>query len=177
MRGVFPAFAACAVLFASVLLMVGCYTTLDPTHLGQSECSPANLGGKAYAVCAMPLDHAAAAHDCELRGAHLVAIGSAQENSAVAEAVFSSVNSGNVWIGGTRSDDFVWSWPDGTVFWRGEREGGAEAGAFVLWQPEEPNNSSSTSDEPEACLALTVENADWNDRACSLSLPYVCEFD
>ena len=60
---------------------------------------------------------------------------------------------------------------------RGGRDGSAEPGAFVLWQPGEPNNSSSTSTEPEACLALTVENADWNDRSCSLSLPYVCELD
>lgn len=176
MRGVFLAFTGCAVLLGSALLMVGCYTTLDPTHLGQPECSQVKLGEIEYAVCAMPLDHAAAERDCELRGAHLVAIGSAEENGALAEVVFSTVNSGNVWIGGTRSDDFVWSWPDGTVFWRGEQEGSAEAGAFVLWQPGEPNNSSSTSDEPEACLALTVENADSNDRACSLSLPYVCEF-
>jgi len=30
-------------------------------------------------------------------------------------------------------------------------------------------------DEPERCLALTPEGNDWNDRACSLSLPYACE--
>ncbi|MFZ5890476.1 MAG: C-type lectin domain-containing protein [Myxococcota bacterium] len=164
-------------LLATGLLMVGCYTTLDPTHLGKAQCTLISLDSSQYAICAMPLDYASAAADCKQRGAHLVAMGSASENSAVAAAAFAIVANSNLWLGGTRSDDFVWSWPDGTVFWRGGRDGSAEAGAFVLWQPEEPNNSSSTSTEPEACLALTVENADWNDRSCSLSLPYVCELD
>lgn len=158
-------------------IMLGCFTTLDPVSLGEAECTPLTVDGREYAVCAMPLDYASAASDCSLRGAHLAAMGSEAENAAVAAATFSTVNSSNIWIGGTRTDDFVWSWPDGTVFWRGGRDGSAEPGAYVLWQPGEPNNSSSTSAEPEACLALTVENADWNDRSCSLSLPYVCELD
>ncbi|MGC4087679.1 MAG: C-type lectin domain-containing protein [Polyangiaceae bacterium] len=157
--------------------MVGCYTTLDPTRLGQRECAAISIDARQYAVCAEPLDQAAAAEDCALRGAHLAAIGSADENTAIAQAAFSMLNSSNLWLGGTRTDDFVWSWPDGSVFWRGGRDGSVEPGAFVLWQPGEPNNSSSTSAEPEACLALTVENADWNDRSCSLSLPYLCELD
>ena len=125
----------------------------------------------------MPLDYASAAFDCEHRGAHLAALETADEDNAVATAAFSIVSSSNLWLGGSRSEDLVWRWPNGTVFWRGGRDGSAEPGAFALWQAGEPNNMSSTSGEPDACLALTVENADWNDRSCSLSLPYVCEFD
>lgn len=157
--------------------MTGCYTTLDPTHGGAAECSIIRLDSSQYAVCAKPLSYASAALDCERRQAHLAALESAEEDSAVAAAAFSIVASSNLWIGGSRSEDFVWTWPDGAVFWRGERDGSAEPGAFALWQPGEPNNTSSTTGEPEACLVLTAENADWNDRSCSLSLPYVCELD
>jgi hypothetical protein len=159
------------------LLVTGCYTTLDPTHVGVPECSSISLDSIHYAVCAKPLDHASAALDCAQRGGYLAALESAEEDSAVAGEAFSILTSSNLWIGGSRSEDFVWSWPDGTVFWRGGRDGSPEPGAFVLWQPGEPNDTSSTTSEPEACLALTVENADWNDRSCSLSLPYVCELE
>lgn len=121
--------------------------------------------------------HAAAERDCAQRAGHLIALGSAEENEAVAEAVFAQVASGNVWLGGSRNDDLVWSWVSGGVFWHGGPDGVAEAGAFVLWQAGEPNNSSSQGGEPEACLALTAEGADWNDRRCELALPYVCELD
>jgi Lectin C-type domain len=159
------------------LLLPACHTTLEPVRRGQSECQSLEILGAEYALCEAPLDHESAEQDCELRGARLAALGSVDEDEAVANEIFSIVTSGNVWLGGTRTDDFVWSWPDGTVFWRGGRTGEAEPGAFVSWQPQEPNNSSSTDGGPEACLALTAEGADWNDRACSLQLPYVCESD
>lgn len=155
----------------------GCYTTLEPVRGGLAECREVDIAQVQYSICEQPLDHASAARDCELRGAHLASLESADENEALAAGVFSSVTSSNVWLGGTRSDDLVWSWPSGQVFWRGGRDGQPEPGAFVLWQPEEPNNVSSSTGEPEACLALTAEKADWNDRSCSLSLPYVCEAD
>lgn len=163
------------VLIAPTLVMVACYTTLEPTHLEPAQCSSVDLGASRYAVCTDPLVYARAAEDCRLRGAHLAALNSAEEDTALAAAAFAIVESSNVWVGGTRTEDLVWSWPDGSVFWRGGRDGEAEAGAFVLWQDGEPNNSSSTTSEPEACLALTVQNADWNDRSCSISLPYLCE--
>jgi hypothetical protein len=164
---------ACAL--APAALAIACYTTLDPTHL-DTQCSDVTLASVKYSVCSTPLDHANAAADCARRGAHLAAIGSEEEDTNVALTATSIVN-GNLWLGGSRSDDFVWSWPDGTVFWRGERDGSAEGSAFVRWQSGEPNNTSSIGAPAEACLALTAENADWNDRSCDLELPYVCEFD
>jgi Lectin C-type domain len=161
--------------FAAFALLLGCTTTLDPTHLELASCSSADIASSRYFLCSTALDYADAAQQCALRGASLAAITSAEQNAAVADAAFAKVNVGNVWIGGTRSDAFVWSWPDGSVFWQGVQDGAAEPGAFVLWQPGEPNNSSSTTGGPERCLALTVENSDWVDRSCSLSLPFVCE--
>jgi hypothetical protein len=136
------------------------------------------LSNGVYALCEDARSHEGAQQDCEMRGAQLAAMESAAENEALAEAAASmSLTSGNVWLGGTRTEDFIWSWSTGAVFWRGGREGEAEPGAFVLWQAGEPNNSQSRTEEPEACLALTAEGADWNDRACALMLPYLCEWD
>jgi lectin-like protein len=158
-------------------LLLGCHTTLEPVRLERAACSSFEILGAQYALCETPLDHAAAEEDCEGRDAHLVALETAEENDALADVVFGLVTSSNIWLGGSRNDDLVWSWPDGGIFWRGGRDGMAEGEAFVRWQPDEPNNSSSTTGGPEACLALTAEGADWNDRSCDLALPYACELD
>jgi hypothetical protein len=161
--------------------VAACTTTLDPTVVvgdGGSDplatCSLVAAGETEYVYCPVPLAFEAAAQDCARRGATLAAIGSAEENTFVATTAGGLVG-GNLWLGGTRDDAYVWSWPDGSVFWRGGRDGTAEPGAFVLWQPEEPNDSSTTTTDPERCLALTLDGNDWNDRACSIVLPYVCE--
>ena len=165
----------CRCLAAVALL--GCHTSLEPVRLARGECSEIAISGARYEICENPLDHPAAAEDCAERGAHLAALESAEEDQAVADAVFSQVTSSNVWLGGSRDDDLVWSWASGAAFWRGGQDGAAEAGAFALWQAGEPNNTSSQGGGPEACLALTAEGADWNDRRCDLALPYVCELD
>lgn len=168
-------------------LFVACTTTLDPTvWVGDdgggagaggdplATCSLALGGGSEYVICPEPLDFAAAAADCENRGASLAAVGSADEDDFIATSVYGLI-SGNLWLGGSRDDEHVWSWPDGTIFWRGGRDGMAEGDAYVRWQPGEPNDASTVTTDPESCLALTLGGNDWNDRACSLSLPYVCE--
>lgn len=173
---------------AFVLLAASaCYTTLDPTLLGSpgssegsggvgglAPCSFENSGATQYIVCSSPLSYPAAAADCAARGADLAAIQSEAESAVVAAFSFSVVDT-NVWLGGTRNDDQVWSWPDGSVFWRGDRNGSVEAGAYARWQPGEPNNSSTVTSDPERCLAMTAAESDWNDRSCSLLAPYVCE--
>lgn len=165
----------CPCLAAVALL--GCHTSLEPVQLDLEACSEIDISGARYAICENSLDHAAAEQDCAQRAAHLAALESEEEDQAVSNAVFAQVNSSNVWLGGSRNDDLVWSWVSGGVFWRGGVDGAAEAEAFVLWQAGEPNNTSSQGGGPEACLALTAEGADWNDRRCDLALPYVCEID
>jgi hypothetical protein len=162
-----------------------CTTTLDPTVVVGDDgardggaplatCSLVRGVGSEYVICPEPLDYAAAAADCEVRGVSLAAVGSAEEDDFIGASVYGII-SGNLWLGGARDDDYVWSWPDGAIFWRGGREGAAEGDAYVRWQPGEPNDSSTVTTDPESCLALTLGGNDWNDRACSLRLPYVCE--
>ena len=162
-----------------------CTTTLDPTVVvGDDDagdggaplatCSRVEGVGSEFVICPEPLDFAAAATDCEARGASLAAVGSAEEDDFIGASVYGII-SGNLWLGGARDDDYVWSWPDGAIFWRGGREGAVEGDAYVRWQPGEPNDSSTVTTDPERCLALTLGGNDWNDRACSLTLPYVCE--
>lgn len=161
---------------------VSCTTTLDPsvpgTDGGADEplptCSEFMQAPSKYVVCPNRLDFQAAAFDCMRRGATLAAIGSAAEDDFVATSAGTVVND-DLWLGGTRDDEYVWRWPDSTVFWRGGPDGAAENGAFVSWLPGEPNDSSTTSTDPERCLALKFSRNDWNDRACSLKLPYACE--
>ena len=127
-----------------------------------------------YVICPLTLDFVSAAADCELRNASLAAVNSAEEDDFIVMSVYGII-SGNLWLGGMRDDDHVWSWPDGSVFWRGGRDGAVEGDAYVHWQSDEPNNASTVTTDPERCLALTLGGNDWNDRACSLNLPYVCE--
>lgn len=171
--------AAC--VCCTQIALSGCYTTLDPTRLASGEgegvlptCSFTDSDTSHYIVCPEALSYAAADEDCAARGSRLAAISSQEENDFVGMTVFEAVNT-NVWLGGTRTDELVWSWPDGSVFWRGADDGSVEADAFARWQPGEPNDSSTVTTDPERCLVLTVADYDWNDRSCSLSLPYVCE--
>lgn len=169
--------------------------TPDPTPTEEPVCGPQGVAGASFSTCAeLPdclaagpeqqhlicehaLSYEAAAHECELRGGHLAEVNSAEENELLAEAAGFSVGT-NVWLGGIRNEAFVWSWErSGVVFWRGDRFGTPEPDVYVKWAPGEPNDSSTVSDEPEKCLALTLGGSDWNDRACSLELPFVCEVD
>lgn len=156
----------------------GCYQGEGGSTFANCADLPAcSLLGEdgSHLICEHRLSYDAASHECRLRGGHLVEIDSAEENQLIAETVEATVGT-NVWLGGRRSEAFVWAWERSQiVFWRGEEAGMPEDGVFVTWQPMEPNNSSTVSDEPEKCLAFTLGDADWNDRACSLELAFVCE--
>ncbi len=196
---------ALAIRYASLLVaLASCTTDLEPSVLavggyggggagsgGGASTGGAGSGGTGgeplatcssfveiappeYVICPEPLDFEAAATDCARRSATLAAVGSAEENAYIAQSASSLVN-GNLWLGGTRDDQHVWRWPDGTVFWRGGPDGSAEGNTYVRWLPGEPNDSSTVTTDPERCLALTFTGDNWNDRACSLQLPYICE--
>lgn len=137
-------------------------------------CTSVGEGGD-HLLCEHALPYEAASLECELRGGHLAEVDSEAENLLLAAIAGQTVGT-NVWLGGTRSETHVWAWEHSQiVFWRGGSDGTPEEDVFVIWQPGEPNNSSTVSDEPEKCLALTLGDADWNDRACSLELPFACE--
>jgi hypothetical protein len=179
-----------AVVFAWVTLacttLLACTTTLDPSILvgggdgggdagGEplAACTLLSSGGSEYLFCTGRLSDAAATADCARRSATLCAVGSAEENDFFG-ANTAALAAGDWWLGGFRDEMFVWRWPDGSVFWRGGPDGMPESGAFADWKAGEPNNASTTSPAPERCLVLTPQG-DWNDRACELLLPYVCE--
>lgn len=171
------------VLAALLGAALACTNRLDPSVLtgndaGAGEplaaCSLFTMAASEYVVCPEPLDFAAAARDCASRSATLAAVGAGAENDFIATSAHSIVND-NLWLGGTRDDTYVWRWPDGSIFWRGGPNGAAEAGSFVTWVPGEPNDSSTVTSDPERCLALTFAANGWNDRSCSLHLPYICE--
>ncbi len=175
------AWATRLVQLASALL-AGCSITLDPT-VSRDEgggnggvlaaCSVFQGGTAWYEFCSEPLAWAAAEHDCHLRGAELASVENEAENTVILNAAQAAGS--NVWLGGTRDDELVWAWATGAVFWRGGADGEAAENAFTRWAPDEPNDTSTVSTDPERCLALTLGGADWNDRACTLELPYVCE--
>jgi len=166
--------------------LIACTNTLDPSVLaagdaGDSDggdplatCSLFTRAQSEYVICPQQLSFEAAALDCSRRDATLAAVGSADENDFIATSAFSITND-NLWLGGTRGDDYVWHWPDGSVFWRGGPNGAAEGGSFAIWVAGEPNDSSTVTTDPERCLALTATGNGWNDRAGSLYLPYICE--
>ena len=171
--------------FALGFSSLACTTTLDPSVVtdgnggaggNANQLTPCELFTSAsseYLVCPARLDHEDAAADCARRDAALAEVESREENEFIATKS-ESVLLGDWWLGGMRDDALVWSWPSGIVFWRGGPDGAPETGVFSVWKPGEPNNESTTSPDPERCLALTPAD-DWNDRACSLRVPYICE--
>jgi hypothetical protein len=137
-------------------------------------CTVVETASSEYSLCADPKSFSDAVADCATWNAELAAIGSELENEFLAIESYDPIGT-NLWVGGNRDDELVWRWQDGSVFWRGGRDGAVEPGAYAKWAPGEPNDSSTVVDEPERCLALTMEGYDWNDRACSLELAFACE--
>jgi hypothetical protein len=166
----------------------GCTTVLDPTHrvpgsdaslgddwVASSDCTQVDGVANSYWICAGPLasyDRAAAV--CNARGAELAAVSSPEENSLLVSSSRELGTHTNLWIGGTRDDEHVWRWPDGTEFWRGLVAGSAPPNVYVNWQSGEPNNISTVTDDPERCAALALFDEGWRDRACSIELSYLC---
>jgi hypothetical protein len=172
------------------LLSFGCATRVDPTFspkldepiggapptIDESHCEDLLLPDRIFLVCSTPdVPFADAAADCQQRGGELVRIRSAEENAVLVAQAREQATHSNIWLGGTRDDDHVWRWSDGSVFWNGLADGTAESDVFTNWQNGEPNNMSTVTDEPERCVALALFDGGWRDRSCSLALSYFCE--
>lgn len=102
-------------------------------------------------------------------GWDLVAIRSATENAFVA-----TLSTDQVWIGASDlAEEATWQWvDDGDVFFQGNGdEGQAVAGAYVNWNPGEPNGSGGSG------CARTVPNnsGTWADLECEFERAAVCQ--
>ena len=141
-----------------------------------NACQELSMNGRSFLVCSgPPASFSTAERGCALRGGNLARIASEAENAALAMLASEAGAQTNLWIGGRRDGEHVWSWPNAEVFWTGLADGVAPPDVFANWQSGEPNDDSTVSVEPEECAALTLFDGTWKDRACSLELSYFCE--
>jgi Lectin C-type domain len=171
------------------LSLLACSTRLDPTvavaradagpepeRATAGDCAPLAGATGQYWVCAFPLaSYAEATAVCLALGSELASVSSPEENSLLAAAARERGTLTNLWIGGTRDEEQVWRWPDGSVFWSGLVDGSAPTNIYANWQNGEPNDSSTVTNEHERCAALALFDDGWRDRACSLKLSFFCE--
>lgn len=173
------------------LASCACTTQLDPTipvlSAGAGEggaagtpgepsgdCAEILVGSSKFLICPRAATFDDAQADCQRRGGELAELASALENEALVAASYVLDTQTNLWLGGHRDDQHRWTWPDGSLFWTGRLDGFAPADSFVNWQAGEPNDDSTTSDEPEQCACLTLLDGTWKDRVCGLELSYYC---
>jgi hypothetical protein len=103
--------------------------------------------GSCYRVGDATLTWQDARSFCEAWGGDLVAIGSAEENEALAQQI-----DGSAWIGATDQDrDGVFVWP------------GGETLDYVAWGLGQPNNL----DGIEQCVELRAFDDQWSDVPCT----------
>jgi hypothetical protein len=141
-----------------------------------SRCEELVLQDRIFLACSTPTaTFEEAQRHCRERGGELARVSSTASNEALSTLARDSSTETNLWLGGTRDEEHVWRWPDGTVFWSGLADGAASLGVFVNWQSGEPNNDSTVTLEPERCVALALYDSGWRDRVCSLELSYFCE--
>jgi hypothetical protein len=140
---------------------------------GPTGCRTATYAGHDYEMCDVGASYATAAADCASRGAKLVRIDDAAENTwvhSMIPAADQANNNTNLWrwLGG---DDLAavgeWSWADGTLFWTGGNKGASVGGAYANWTKNQPLNAD--------CLAMMARDGSWYAMDCAAARPYVCE--
>jgi Lectin C-type domain len=138
-----------------------------------SDCVTSTLGDHQYFACAEIRTFAEASADCVQAGTILIKVDTSAETTFLKGLSFPGQTWG--WLGAARDAAFDWSWADGTPFWHGAANGMAEPGAYTNWHDAEPDNTSQTVRQDEACGTFDLGDATWFDRYCELLLPYVCE--
>ena len=141
------------------------------------------IQGSCYKFSSNRLGWKAAESACEAMASTLAVLNSQAEVQALAPnvaersdlEVINSQDEGQAltpqveyrsWIGLHRNpkNKSSWLWVDGTRV------------AYTHWDHREPNNLNGTEDCTEMYPAyLTPHAGKWNDRACNVSLHYVCE--
>ena len=129
-------------------------------------CRDGVYQSETYHVCPQAgLDRASARAFCQQRGADLVTLDDANEESWLYGFV---TESGSIWIGANDIEqEGDWRWPDGS----------AVSGGHTAWAAGQPNDSASGED----CAVLHSGMGEWNDVACDVvafgsdPLTVVCE--
>ncbi len=142
--------------------------TCTPTSAGEcpASCSPNTFNGVLYMFCTDLVTAADAALVCLEQGMQVVSVDTAEENAFITQVLTASV-----WLGG--SDAAVegeWRWPDGVLFWNGQRDGMAPAGAYAHFGNADPNDAGGN----ENCVVMNTAGF-WADYPCDMTFGFVCE--
>ena len=128
------------------------------------DCDPCRTrvrGETTYLVCPQAVTFDAAEADCQARGASLVVVDDAAENSWL-YATARRIQYQRYWIGLTHRERVGdWRWLDG------------RKPAFTAWTRGEPNHSGRA----EKCGHLWEQVAGWNDIPCEVEQGYICELN
>ncbi|MBN2528987.1 MAG: trypsin-like peptidase domain-containing protein [Deltaproteobacteria bacterium] len=113
-----------------------------------------------YEVMPQLVSWTSAYNDCIDRGAHLVSIGSAEENALVQRIASQGTSASRIWIGySDEGHEGTWRWTSG------------ESTGYTSWSSGEPNNAGTGENHAE----LYLSSGNWNDLPDSYSASYVCE--
>jgi len=154
----------------------------------EAGCAGFLLNGQTYMYCGESIVGWQIENRCADNGMIPVRIDSAQENTALVDAVqlldaeYGEPNGQQraFWIGVSNSDDEgTWLWlADGTVFWIGTANGMAVDGAYNNWGAGKPNSANTGGED---CAAMYIQSGEdgalgeWNDLDCSDGYSVVCE--
>ena len=125
-------------------------------------CTRVEQFGDIYLVCDSPRAWTAAQSQCSAWGYHLLTVDDRAEDRFATAEVRDSNPDTRWWMGfNDRAVEGTWEWEDGSGV------------TYTNWQSEEPNDLGG-----EDCGQLNFfEDGTWNDQACSLTYPFVCELD
>jgi hypothetical protein len=121
------------------------------------------------------LPWATARDNCASIGMQMVRVDEAGENQFLVDNVYASPPLQGLWLGATDAPvEGEWRWPDGELFWLGDRNGTAQSGLYSGWFPgTQPSAQQTVRD----CAILDLSGGDggWYDSDCTFSMNYLCE--
>ncbi|XP_078118853.1 galactose-specific lectin nattectin-like [Sander vitreus] len=147
-------------VFPFVLLL--CLSSGLLTAYGQASCPPdwTQFGSRCFAFYIQPKAWIDAETFCQTAGGHLASIHSDEEHKFLKDYLNQVTGTiPEAWIGGTDAVKvFTWIWTDGSKF------------NFQIFNAGQPDNAGGA----ELCLEMNFQGNNWNDRACSFPLSFVC---
>ncbi|MEQ1570457.1 MAG: lectin-like protein [Myxococcota bacterium] len=112
--------------------------------------------------CEEVADWPTADAECAVLGGHLASLQDQLHQDAAWSAIAAYPE--DHWLGGTDASlAGAWAWADATPF------------TYTFWRMGQPDNGGNDY-ESEDCLEIT-STGEWNDRDCTIALPYLCERD